>query len=142
LAIRFGADSASVTQLDTGGWSSPFVFRAGDRDLVVRFSAFDEDFRKDERATRFSSRALPLPEIIEIGRAFGGFYAVTRRHFGTYLERATEQEMRALLPALLAMLDAIRDADVSDTSGYGNWGANGVADDPTWADALLAVGVD
>src|SRR5207237_10506199 len=123
LARRFGTDSASVIRLDTGGWSSPYVFRAGDRDLVVRFSAFDEDFRKDERATRFSSRALPLPELIDIGQAFGGFYAVTQRHFGTYLEHATAQQMHALLPALLAMLDAIRDADVSDTSGYGNWGA-------------------
>ena len=50
--------------------------------------------------------------------------------------------MRALLPSLLAALDSARLADISGTSGYGLWDADGTAPYPSWRSALLEVAND
>jgi hygromycin-B 4-O-kinase len=79
---------------------------------------------------------------MEIGEALGGFYAVSERVHGRFLNALTGDEMRACLPGLLATLDAARRADVSASSGYGVWDATGNAPHASWADALTAIGVD
>ncbi len=142
LVARFQADPTSVSPLAAGAWSAPFAFRAAGRDLVARFSPLDGDFRKDAAAARFASAALPVPPVVEIGEAFGGFFAITERRSGTYLEVATAPEARRLVPGVLAMLDAIRNADVWATTGYGSWGVDEVGAYATWREALLAIGVD
>ena len=142
LSERFGAEPELVTALDLGAWSSPYAFRLAGRDLVIRFSPLDEDFRKDERAARWRTADLPVPEMLTFGRAFDGFFAITAREHGGYLERLPGSDLRALLPALFRMLDAIRGVDVSGTSGYGLWGGDGEAQFGTWEEALVAVGID
>jgi hygromycin-B 4-O-kinase len=142
LASRFGNDGADVALIGEGAWSRAYGFRRGDEDLVIRFGALDEDFRKDHFAARFASSALPIPSVFEIGEAEGGHYAISRRAHGSYLDDLDGEPMRALLPALFAMLDAARLADLSATSGYGIWGADGNAPHPTWHAALLDIAND
>jgi hygromycin-B 4-O-kinase len=48
---------------------------------------------------------------------------------------------RAVLPALFAMLDALREADPGG-SGYGGWDATGAAPFPAWADFLRDIATD
>ena len=50
--------------------------------------------------------------------------------------------MRALLPSLFAALDTTRLADLSGTTGYGAWDADGTAPYPSWRAALLDVAND
>jgi hygromycin-B 4-O-kinase len=50
--------------------------------------------------------------------------------------------MRALLPSLFAALDAARLADLSGTTGYGGWNAEGAAPYPSWRAVLLDVASD
>ena len=45
--------------------------------------------------------------------------------------------MRRVLPALFAALDAARRADLSTSTGYGAWGADGTAPHASWRTALL-----
>jgi hygromycin-B 4-O-kinase len=80
--------------------------------------------------------------VLEIGRAPGGFYAVSERRFGGLLEDADEAQLVALLPSLIRLLDAIRQADISGSSGYGLWGADGDAPYPSWRATLLDVATD
>lgn len=142
LTDRVGRDIGRIEPLEGGAWSRAFAFVAGGRALVIRFSTVEEDFRKDERAARFASAALLVPAVHEIGPAFGGWYAITDRRDGRYLEDADERGMLALLPSLLDTLDAMRAADVSDTTGFGGWGLDGNAPHATWRQALLAIGHD
>jgi hygromycin-B 4-O-kinase len=142
LASRFGNDVADVALIGEGAWSRAFAFRRGEEDLVIRFGALDEDFRKDYFAARFASAALPIPEVIEIGEAEGGHYAISRRVHGGYLDELAEAQMRAVLPSLFTALDAARLADLSVTSGYGIWGADGDAPHPNWHAALLDIAND
>lgn len=151
LAERFGGEIAEVTHLGTGAWSKAFAFRRGVDELVVRFGALREDFDKDQLAARFNGPGLPVPRVLDVGkadavgaagRAIGGYYAISERLYGEYIDGVDAGQMRALLPSLFRALDAMRLADVSDSSGYGGWDAAGVAPFPSWRAHLLDIGTD
>jgi hygromycin-B 4-O-kinase len=141
LATRFG-QVGSVAQLGTGVWSKAFAFQILGRHYVIRFGAHQKDFGKDRLAARYACAALPIPRVIEFGEALGGYYAISERVYGEYIDDVDEAQMRALLPALFAALDAARLADLSGTMGYGSWNAGGNAPHPSWQAALLDVAND
>jgi hygromycin-B 4-O-kinase len=142
LGGRFGSDGSDVAPIGMGEWSKAFAFRRAGRDYVIRFGAHQEDFGKDRFAARYACPALPIPRVVEIGEAFEGYYAISERVFGGYIDDVDETQMRALLPSLFAALDAARRADLSGTSGYGGWGADGIAPYRSWQAALLDVASD
>ena len=142
LARRFGDGVRDVSPIGHGEWSRAFTFRHDEADCVVRFSALAEDFAKDRLAARYASLTLPIPAVIEMGEAFGGFYAISKRATGDYLDDLDAARLRALLPALFAALDTARQVDLSHTTGFGLWGADGNAPHSTWRDALLDVAHD
>jgi hygromycin-B 4-O-kinase len=148
LAERYGEAAGRVEHLGTGAWSKAFAFRLADQQLVVRFGALREDFDKDARAAPFAGPDLPVPRVLEVGeaaavgatgQAIGGYYAVSERLHGSYIDHVDRAQMRSLLPALFRALDALRQADISHTSGYGSWGADGNAPYPSWRAYLLNV---
>lgn len=142
LRRRFGQGESAVSPVVQGEWSRAFAFSRGDREYIVRFSPLVEDFAKDRLAAAYSSPQLPIPRIVEIGEAFGGYYAVSERARGDYLDALDGSAMRAFLPSLFRALDAARLVDLSATRGYGGWGADGTAPQPAWQDALLEVAED
>ncbi len=142
LESRFGGDYGDIVPLAQGAWSTAFAFRQRGRDHVIRFGAHREDFVKDRLAVRHSNCALPIPQGIELGEAFGGHYAISERVFGSYIDEVDGVRMRALLPSLFAALDAMRLADLSGTTGFGGWGGDGSARHPSWRSALLDVAND
>jgi hygromycin-B 4-O-kinase len=133
---RFGP-SARIAAMRPGEWSAVYSVWTADVDLVARFSAYDEDFEKDAFASRYSSRALPTPPIMEWGQALGGFYSVAPRVNGEHIDGLDEARMRRVLPSLFAARDAMRAVDLSATSGYGGWRANGRTTHPSWREWLL-----
>jgi hygromycin-B 4-O-kinase len=139
LAAHHGGSVESVTAVGHGEWSRAFTYRHDGLDRVIRFSALDEDFAKDRLAARYRSPALPVPRLLEMGEAFGGFYAVSERAHGRYLDDLSHNEMRALLPSLFAALDTARCVEVPAGAGYGIWGADGHATHASWRAALLDV---
>lgn len=138
LARRFG-DAAQITVMRPGEWSAAYSVRTADADLVARFSPYDEDLEKDAHAARYSSAALPIPPIIEFGPATGGFYAVAPRMPGEHIDSVDGTRLRRLLPSFFGMLDAIRTVDLSGSSGYGGWRADGRTQNASWREHLLAV---
>lgn len=142
LEEHFGREVESIEWIGDGAWSRCFGFTDQGRELVIRFGRFVEDFAKDLRAASFRSAELPVPELMEIGRAFGGHFAISSRARGESLESLSPSGWRGVLPSLFATLDAARAIDLSQTSGYGGWDAQGNAPYPTWRDFLLAVDTD
>ena len=142
LVERFRGEAGDLVSVGAGDWSRAFGFRRANSDYIVRFSALEEDFAKDRRAAHYATRDLPIPPTIEIGAAFGGFYAISERVNGGYLDALSSEEIRRLLPALFAALDAARLVDLSASSGYGVWNADGIAQHQTWRAALLDIATD
>jgi len=140
LVERLGAAGGSIEPLRPGEWSQVYAIRRGDEELVVRFSRYRDDFEKDRAVAGWSGGGVPVPAVLDIGEALGLAYAVTRRARGEFLEALDEGSMRALLPRLLATLDAVRAIDLSSTSGFGLWTAQGGGQRLTWREELLTVG--
>lgn len=86
LADQFDPQVRDVEPAGAGAWSRAFSFRRGADELIVRFGSHGDDFAKDRRAYRYHAPGLPVPEVLAVGPAFGGFYAISRRMWGTPLE--------------------------------------------------------
>jgi hygromycin-B 4-O-kinase len=142
LIERFGPGVTDLETLRQGGWSNAYAFRHDRQGHVIRFSTYRDDFDKDRFATRWTSPALPVPAMSDIGEAFGGYYAVSTHVPGTPLDDLAAPEFRAAIPALFAMLDALRTANLTGTTGFGGWDGEGVALCTTWQEYLLAVAND
>ncbi len=142
LRQHLGREVSQVEWVGEGAWSRCFGFEYRGRDLVVRFGRFLDDFENDRRAASFRSDALPIPEVIDIGTALGGYFAISSRAHGEPLESLDPAGWRAVLPSLFAALDELRSIDLSDTHGYGGWGSDRNAPHASWRDHLLAVDTD
>lgn len=142
LAAHCGGEVSDVVLLGEGAWSQAFAFRWAEGDYVVRFGAYVDDFLKDQFAARWCSAALPIPQVLAVGKAPSGYYAIAERAYGNYIDDVSGEQMRALLPSLFAALDAAREADLSGTTGFGSWGVDGNGRYDSWRAVLLGVNTD
>ena len=139
MAQRYGSRAGGLRELGAGEWSAAYAFALDGKEHVIRFGAHVADFRKDAVMAGHSCRALPIPRVTEIGSAGDWYFAVSERASGRLLDQIDGAAMPALLPGLLAALDAIAAVDVPDGHGYGIWAPDGIAPAASWAEALLAV---
>jgi hygromycin-B 4-O-kinase len=139
LHEHFGAEVQHIQELGRGEWSVAFTYRLAEHEYVARFGFFDEDFMKDRIIAKYSSERVPIPQIEEIGQYKNGFFALSERAYGNFLDQLDEHAMRAVLPNLLATFDAIKEIKLSDTRGFGLWDVRGIAPHVSWQEALLDV---
>lgn len=134
--------ATNVEQIGEGAWSRCFGFRQGDQALAIRFGHYVDDFHKDQLAYRYATTNLPIPAVLGVGKAFDGYYAISTRVYGVPLESVDAAQWCALVPSVVAALEVMRLADLSDTVGFGGWNAHGQAGDASWSSRLLTVGDD
>lgn len=142
LVKRFGSGVDDVTYVGEGAWSRCFGFRRDDEQLVVRFGRHVDDFQRDQRAAGYAGPDLPVPQVLEIGEAFDAWFAVSTRAHGTPWEQLSADKWEATLPSIWSTLDALRDADISDTTGFGAWDTDGNARCESWQAVLAGVADD
>lgn len=139
VARYYGLRVTGLPALGAGEWSRAYAMALDGhppRD-PVRYHV--EDFHKDQVMAAHSSAALPVPAVIEIGGADDGYFAVCERAAGQLLDRLDEPGMRAVIPGLLAALDAIRQIGGSGSWGYGIRAPDGIGPAASWPQALLAI---
>ncbi len=127
--------SKSVTEVEAlsgGNWSQAFAFKINGLSRVIRFSKPGEDYVTDKFATRFNAGSLPIPTVLEIGEITEGYFAISERAFGTMVDNLDKQMMVQIIPSLMRNLDALREAAISDTIGYGMWDASGNGKFSSW----------
>jgi aminoglycoside phosphotransferase (APT) family kinase protein len=130
LAAKFGAVE-EPRPLGGGFWSSAYsFFHAGD-ELVVRFGANKDWFEADRAALAFASPDLPVPEVVEVGEAFDGFYAVSVRCHGINLEDVRPEQSDAAGPMLASLLAALFRVPKSSNLSVG-WHWRPTRSDLTW----------
>jgi hygromycin-B 4-O-kinase len=139
LTDRFGSNVRDVRPLGAGKWSRAFAFDTDDSRLVLRLGDHEEDFAKDRIAASWQQPGLPVPGFLEMGEAFGAFYAVTERADGRFLDGLTRTEVNDVFPSVLRVLDALRRVQVPGSAGFGGWSRHGVGEHSSWKDALLTL---
>lgn len=125
-----------------GAWSRCFGYRYNNVEYAIRFGNYLDDFQTDQIACRYASAELPIPQMIDVGKAYGGYYAISTRVHGVALESVDANQWHALLPSLIDALEALRTADISHTTGFGGWGVGETGSCKRWSDHLLAVDAD
>lgn len=140
LGRRFAGQATDVEELGVGQWSKGYGFRHRGREWVVRFSPYPDDFARDRLAGTYASQRLPIPEVVEMGRVDGLWYAITPRLHGVFLEDLGSASLQVTLPSLLEAIGAMRQVVVGP--GYGPWDADGKGAYPSWREYLLDVSQD
>lgn len=133
---------SDIIMLSGGNWSQAFAYKQAGKDYVIRFGMHQDDYYNDQAAQQYASSELPIPKVFEVSEALGGYYAITERAFGTMIDELDHEAMKRIVPSLFATLDAIRTADISDSTGFGGRDVNGDGTFATWREWLLDVNQD
>lgn len=134
---HFGDRAGDVTRLSGGDWSQAYALSLDGKQVVARFGNHGEDYRKDLIASGWASDELPIPEVFELEETKVGFFALSDRARGDFLDELDGEQIKTVLPNLLRTMDAIHGIDISSTEGYGNWESDGHGPQRTWQEALL-----
>ena len=110
LAGYHGGDVADLAPLSGGFWSAAYAYRVGGDAFVLRLGDRGDWYAIDRAAMRFAAPDLPVPEIIDIGTALGRSFAISRRHYGRFIETIPAAESDAVAGALTTLLSALRAA--------------------------------
>ncbi|MBT3269641.1 phosphotransferase [Candidatus Poribacteria bacterium] len=154
LASRHDAEVRDLVPLTGGFWSSAYAYRVGADEFVLRLSDMSEGFAIDRAAMRFAGPNLPIPAVVDVGKALGLNYAISERHHGRFIETASTEEGGAVGSALSTLLAAMRavpttpsdrvnwhDPQASVGVDWRSWLSNGLVDNPDarvsgWRDKL------
>lgn len=119
--------------------SQVFRFDLDGRALVVRLNSVPSCFRKDAYAAKhFGSGAIPVPAVLRIGELPGGpFYCVSEFVAAPTFQDLDPPTIRATLPAVLALHEAIQRVDVRSDAGFGTFNEAGWAAFRSWPEWLL-----
>jgi len=94
LTSYHGEPIADLQPMAGGYWSSAFSYLLQQQELVLRLGESDVGYRIDQMAQRFNSETLPVPEVLDIGRALDHQFAISRRHSGGFIEVASSYSVR------------------------------------------------
>lgn len=130
-------DANEIKSLAKGGHAHAYSYSHHGKDYVIRFSPHSEDFAKDKFIAQFNQVNIPIPIVYETGVAFDGYYAITEKATGIMLDDLNTDQILMTTPSLLAILDALRDLDISDTVGYGSVMPDGNGRCSTWQQHLI-----
>lgn len=143
LARQHNGAVTEFAPISGGFWSAAYTYRVGGDEFVLRLSDMPDGFASDAAAMQFTAPDLPIPEMIDVGEVLGHHYAISRRHYGRFVEDVSLEDADAAGGALERLLAALRavpsmpdDAVVwhmpNATAGltWGDWLRNGLIDRP------------
>jgi aminoglycoside phosphotransferase (APT) family kinase protein len=107
LAQQHGSEICALEVLPSGYWSAAFGYEVDGRELVLRVGTQPDGFAMDRLAHGYARPGLPIPEVFDIGEAFGVAYAISSRFHGRFLESIDPGEAAVARPVVLGLLDAL-----------------------------------
>jgi aminoglycoside phosphotransferase (APT) family kinase protein len=110
LTKRYGGAATELAPIAGGFWSAAYTYRVGEDEFVLRFSDMADGFAIDAAAMQFTAPGLPIPEVIDVGEALGHHYAISRRHYGRFVENVALEDADAAGGAMARLLAALRAA--------------------------------
>ncbi len=123
-----------------------YPFRVEPQENIVRSNLdkmMTSNFPKEAYLIRkLAATSLPLAPILQVGRLGDLQFAISRKMPGKMLQEHTPQEVEALLPQILDLLEIVHSVDIGETQGYGVFDDQGKGFDPTWHASLLKIATE
>ena len=143
LLQHFTEPITHLAPIEGGQVARTFAFRAGEQDYILRFNAADHmpiSFAKEAYLWQtIASPRIPIPSIRQVGLWQGLYFAISHRVPGQMVEKLPVHEVIQLIPAIIAILFAIHQVDVSQQKNYGVFNEQGLANCPVWRSFLVQV---
>ena len=98
----------NLEPLAGGYWSTAFAYSVNGEGRVLRLGASPEGYQIDRLAQEFATTALPVPEVLDVGQALDHHYAISRRHYGRFVELAPKAQSRQVCETLVRLMAAMR----------------------------------
>jgi hygromycin-B 4-O-kinase len=143
LNRHFRAPILDLAPLDGGQVARVFSFRVQEQEYIVRFNLdkmLTSNFPKEAYLVRkLAGTSLPLAPLLHVGRLGDLHFAISRKMPGKMLQEHTPQEVQAILPQILDLLEMAHSVDISETQGYGVFDDQGRGMDASWHASLLKI---
>ncbi len=143
LNQHFSTPIFDLTPVEGGQVARTFSFRVQEQEYIVRFNLdkmLTSNFPKEAYLIRkLAGTTLPLAPIVHVGRLGDLQFAISRKLPGKMLQEHTPQEVQALLPQILDLLEMAHSVDTSETQGYGVFDEQGQGMDTSWHASLLKI---
>lgn len=134
--------AVDVQPLAEGLTSQVYAFRDGIDEFVIRINNSIGSFHKDEYVQRrFGNKPLPIPEILVVQSINDTLaYCISRRAKGVRVQDLSTDGLNRITEPIVGVLKAISTTDITATSGYGPFNAEGTGAYERWRDFLDSVG--
>src|SRR5258707_1127106 len=146
LNRHFSAPILDLASVEGGQVARVFSFRVDDQEYIVRFNLdrmLASNFPKEVYlARKLAATSLPLAPILHVGLLGELHFAISRKMPGKILEQYTPQEVLALLPQMLDLLEVMHSVDTSEMQGYGIFDDQGQGLASSWHASLSEVGAE
>lgn len=131
---------ADVQPIDQGEVSKVFSFTQHDKAFIVHFNSGSEGFVRERYVHEtFSPQGLPIPRVLEIGRANEDlFYAIAEKVPGRTIISYPVEDIQRILPDLVEQFALINRLQLGETKGYGWVQPSGDGTHATWTDFLAS----
>src|SRR5581483_9573814 len=143
LNQHFPAPILDLTPVEGGQVARTFSFQVADQEYIIRFNLdrmLNSNFPKEAYLVRkLAGTSLPVAPIVCMGRLGDLHFAISRKMAGKPLQEHTPQEVQALLPQILDLLEMAHSVDISETQGYGVFDDQGRGQDSSWHTSLLKI---
>ena len=143
LSQHFNAPISELVAVEGGQVARTFAFRAGEQEYIIRFNLdrmLGANFPKEAYlARKLAATSIPLAPILHVGRLGDLQFVISRKMPGKMVGELTPQEVRALMPQILDILEAVHCVDTSETRGYGVFNYQGQGLDSSWHRSLAKI---
>lgn len=143
LQEHFHAPILDLLPIEGGQVARVFSFRTQEQEYIVRFNADKmqiSNFPKEAYVLRkLAGTALPLAPLLHVGRLGDLHVAISRKLPGKMLQEHTPEEVLALVPQILELMNIVHSVDTSETQGYGVFDYQGRGGAASWHASLLRV---
>ena len=143
LQQHFRAPILDLAPVEGGQVARTFSFRVEEQDYIVRFNLdkmLASNFPKEAYIVRkLAGTGLPLAPLLYVGRLGDLHFAVSHKMPGKMLQEHAPQEVKALLPQILDLLEMAHSVDIGETHGYGVFDDQGRGPDASWHASLLKI---
>ncbi|BFT75124.1 hypothetical protein PAENIP36_65660 [Paenibacillus sp. P36] len=129
-----------VRPIEQGEVSKVFSYSQHNEEFIIHFNSGREGFVRERYVHEtFSPQGLPVPRVLEIGRANEELcFSIAEKVPGRTIISYPEAEIRRILPDLLHHFKNMNEVQLGETKGYGWIQPSGDGTHETWPDFLAS----